>query len=177
MPSTEKKTLGQQMRALHRDIGFVTAGLTLLFALSGIAQIFRDTNFLQREIHTPVQLAPGLTPETLAPALKMRELRIEKTEGTVVFFRGGSYDSATGMADRIQKEWIAPFDRMTELHTARSGMPIHWLTLIYGAMLLFMACSSFFLFKGGSPLQKRGLALATAGVVIALIALFLTPVG
>ena len=27
MPSTEKKTLGQQMRTLHRDIGFVTAGL------------------------------------------------------------------------------------------------------------------------------------------------------
>ncbi|MBI5169588.1 MAG: PepSY domain-containing protein [Candidatus Eisenbacteria bacterium] len=177
MASTEKKTFGQQMRALHRDIGFVTAGLTLLFALSGIAQIFRDTNFLQREIHTPVQLEPGLTPEALAPALKMREVRVERTEGTVLYFRGGSYDGATGQADRIQKEWLFPFDRMTELHTSRSGMPIHWVTLAYGSMLLFMACSSFFMFKGGSPLQKRGLVLAAAGVIVALIALFLTPVG
>ncbi len=177
MPSTEKKTFGQQMRALHRDIGFVTAGLTLLFALSGLAQIFRDTNFLQREIHTPVQLEPGLTPETLAPALKMREVLIQKTEGSVLYFRGGSYDSATGKADRIQKEWLFPFDRMTELHTARSGVPIHWVTLVYGTMLLFMACSSFFMFKGGSPLHRRGLVLAAAGVVVALIALFLTPVG
>lgn len=176
MPSTKKKTLGQQMRTLHRDIGFVTAGLTLLFALSGIAQIFRDTNFLQREIHTPVQLEPGLAAEALAPALKMREVRVEKTEGSVLYFRGGSYDAATGLADRIQKQWIAPRPHDRAAHRAER-MPIHSLTLTYGAMLLFMACSSFFMFKGGSPLQKRGLALAVAGIVVALIALFLTPVG
>lgn len=175
MPSTDKKTLGQQMRALHRDIGFVTAGLTILFALSGLAQIFRDTNFMQREVTTEVQLAPGLAADALAPALKMREVRVEKTEGGVMFFRGGRYDVATGKAARVQKAWIFPLDRMTELHTSRSQQPIHWLTLAYGLMLLFMAVSSLFMFKGGSPLQKRGLALAVAGVVIALVALFFSP--
>lgn len=175
MPSTDKKTLGQQMRALHRDIGFITAGLTILFALSGIAQIFRDTNFLQREIHTPLQLAPALTAETLAPALKVREVRVQKTEGTVMYFRGGSYDSATGKADRIQKEWLFPMDRMTELHTSPSKDAIHWLTLVYGVLLLFMATSSFFMFKAGSVLHRRGLILAMAGVVIAILALYFIP--
>lgn len=176
MPSTDKKTFGQQMRALHRDIGFVVAGLTMLFALSGMAQIFRDTDLLQHEITTPVQLEPGMAVEALAPALKMREVRVERTEGSKLYFRGGTYDSATGKAERIQKEWIFPLDRMTAVHMSPSKQPMHWLTMAYGLLLLFMAGSSFFMFKGGSPMQKRGLALAIGGVVIALLALFFSPV-
>ena len=88
MPSTDKKTFGQQMRALHRDIGFVVAGLTMLFALSGMAQIFRDTDLLQHEITTPVQLEPRLAVEALAPALKMRE---QKHISRAILFGGGLF--------------------------------------------------------------------------------------
>lgn len=35
------------IRSLHRDIGFFLVGLTLVYVLSGILLIYRDTGFLQ----------------------------------------------------------------------------------------------------------------------------------
>ena len=46
----EKKSLNQLMRAWHRDIGFFIIGLVIIYALSGIALIFRDTDFLKHNI-------------------------------------------------------------------------------------------------------------------------------
>ena len=84
--------------ALHRDIRFRgLTGLTLLFALSGHLQIFREHELPQREIHTPdTRFEPG-SPGGARARVEMREVRVEKTEGTVLpYFRGGSYDAATG---------------------------------------------------------------------------------
>lgn len=35
------------IRSLHRDIGFFLVGLTLVYVLSGVVLIYRDTGFLQ----------------------------------------------------------------------------------------------------------------------------------
>lgn len=165
----------QQVRALHRDVGYLIAGLTMVFALSGLAQVFRDTDLLQHEVVAPVTLEPGLAPEALGPRLRVRDFRVLRTEGTVVYFKGGQYDAATGAATRTEKRWIFPFDRMTSLHKAPSKQAVHWLTLLYGVLLLFMAISSFFMFKPGTPLQKRGLVLALAGFAVAALVLFALP--
>ena len=173
MPSTEQKSFTQIARALHRDIGWFTAGLTLIFVLSGIAQVYRDSDFLQHEIQVPVQVDPGLQGEDIGRALRVREFKAERTEGSVTFFRGGSYDAATGKAVRTQKEFVFPLDRFSELHKQRSKEAWHWITLAYGALLGFMAISSFFMFKGGSPMAKRGLVLAGLGFAVALAVVFL----
>jgi hypothetical protein len=44
------------IRSLHRDIGFFLVGLTLVYVLSGILLIYRDTGFLQT---TPVEVGMG----------------------------------------------------------------------------------------------------------------------
>ena len=165
----------QQVRALHRDVGHLTVGLTIVFALSGLAQIFRDTDFLQHEVQAAVMLEPGLAADALGPRLRVRDFKVLRTEGSVVYFPGGRYDAATGAATRTEKRWIFPFDRLTSLHKAPSKQAVHWLTLLYGTLLLFMAVSSFFMFKAGTPLQKRGLVLSGAGFALALLVLFLLP--
>jgi hypothetical protein len=44
------------IRSLHRDIGFFLVGLTLVYVLSGLLLIYRDTGFLQT---TPVEHGMG----------------------------------------------------------------------------------------------------------------------
>ena len=49
-------TIHYWIRSLHRDIGFFLVGLTLVYVLSGILLIYRDTGFLQS---TPVEVGMG----------------------------------------------------------------------------------------------------------------------
>lgn len=44
------------IRSLHRDIGFFLVGLTLVYVISGLLLIYRDTGFLQT---TPVEHGMG----------------------------------------------------------------------------------------------------------------------
>jgi hypothetical protein len=172
-----KKSFVQTVRGLHRDVGYLLVGLTLVFVLSGIAQIFRNTNFLQQETQHAIQLEPGLAPDALGPALRMREVRVERTEGSVSYFRGGSYDAATGRAVRTEKSYVFPIDRLSDLHTVASSAPVHWLTLLYAILLAFMTTSSFFMFRAGHALQRRGLLFAAIGLVVAIAALLLAKGG
>lgn len=45
----KKQNIYHIMRVLHRDIGFLTIGLTLVYALSGILLIYRNTDLLKTE--------------------------------------------------------------------------------------------------------------------------------
>lgn len=177
MPSTSQQSFFQVVRSLHRDIGYLTAGLTVIFALSGIAQIFRDSDFLQVQKQEAVQLAPGLAADALGPALRMREVHVDRTEGGVLYFRGGSYDPATGKAVRTTKSYLPPFDRLAAFHKSPSKSAVHWLTMIYAGALLFMGLSSFFMFRSGHALQRRGLVFAAIGLAVALAVMFFAPAG
>lgn len=177
MPSTSQQSFFQVVRSLHRDIGYLTAGLTVIFALSGIAQIFRDSDFLQVQKQETMQVSPGLSADALGPALRMREVHVDRTEGGVMYFRGGSYEPATGKAVRTTKSYVPPFDRLAAFHKSPSKSAVHWLTMVYGAALLFMALSSFFMFRNGHALQRRGLLFAAIGFGVALAVMFLVPGG
>jgi hypothetical protein len=64
-------------------------------------------------------------------------------------------------------------DRFVRLHKASSKSPAHGLATVYGALLLFLAVSSFWMFRSGTTLFRRGVSLAAAGVVVAVAVLFL----
>ena len=177
MEAAARPSLLLQVRSLHRDAGYFTAGLTIIFALSGIAQIYRDTGLFQHETRVESQLQPGLASSALGVALRAREFRVLRTEGSVVYFAGGSYDSATGHVVRTEKSFVFPLDRFSGLHKASSRSAVHWLTTIYGVLLLFMAGSSFWMFRAGSRQLNRGLAFAAVGLLCALVLPFLSPPG
>lgn len=172
MENTTKKPFMLQVRGLHRDLGHFTAGLTIIFALSGIAQIFRDTDFLQHDEQVEQTMAPGLDASTLGPQLRIRDFKVLRTEGSTLYFAGGSYDAVTGHTVRTVKEFNFPLDRFSDLHKAPSKKGVHWFTMIYGTLLLFMALSSFFMFRFDSSQQKRGMILAALGLVLAVILVF-----
>ena len=60
-PQKKKQNIYHIMRVLHRDIGFLTIGLTLVYALSGILLIYRNTDLLKTEKVEEKQLATNLS--------------------------------------------------------------------------------------------------------------------
>ncbi|NEW84266.1 MAG: hypothetical protein GZ094_18135, partial [Mariniphaga sp.] len=79
----------------------------------------------------------------------------------------------TGVAVYIVKDIIFPFNKFINLHKAISKNPTHWFNLIFGTLLLFMAISSFWMFKPENKNFKRGLYFAGAGVVFVFILLLI----
>jgi hypothetical protein len=167
------KNLRYYMRFLHNNIGFFIVGLVVIYSLSGIIQIYRDTTFLKHEVLNEKKLSPNLEPSQLKDALRLRDFAVEKTVGNIVYFKNGTYNSATGIANYITQEWysfIAPF---TELHKASSKNAAHYFTTIFGILLLFMSVSAFWMFKPGTRLFSRGVYMTVAGIIVSMIILFL----
>jgi hypothetical protein len=174
MGNSGKMSINQIIRVLHRNIGFFILGFVLIYALSGIALIYRDSDFLKKEKTIKVNLPAETKPADLGQALKMREFKILKTEGDVIFFQGGSFNAKTGVAEYIVKELVFPFNKFTSLHKTASKNPFHWFTLVFGILLLFMALSSFWMFNSKSKLFRKGIYIVLAGFVFAvLLILFL----
>lgn len=176
-PKKPAKNMRYYMRFLHNNIGFFIAGLVVIYSLSGILQIYRDTDFLKHDVINEKQLEPNLAAEKIKEALRLRELVIEKTEGTVVYFKDGNYNSATGLASYTTKEWYSWLLPFTELHKTRSNdedhLMAHYFTTIFGVLLLFMSVSAFWMFKPGTKLFSRGVYMTIAGLVASIILLLL----
>ena len=60
MEPKKSKSFNYYMRSLHRDIGFFAFGLVVIYILSGIVLIYRDTDFLKREVTVERQLKPNM---------------------------------------------------------------------------------------------------------------------
>jgi hypothetical protein len=171
MEIKEKKPLNQTIRILHRNIGFFILGFVLIYAFSGITLIYRDSDFMKHDRTIKVKLPVETKPDDLGAALKLREIKILKTDGGIIYFQGGSFNTATGEAMYTTRELVFPFNRLTTLHKTPSKNPFHWFTLIFGFMLLFMAISSFWMFNRKSRLFRKGIYTVLAGFAFAIILL------
>jgi hypothetical protein len=171
METKEKKSVYYNIRYLHRNIGFFILGFVIIYAFSGIALVYRDSDFLKREKTVSVNLPAETKPADLAQALRMREFKILKTEGDVIYFQGGSFNATTGEAIYKVKELIFPFNKFSALHKTPSKNPFHFFNLLFGILMTFMAVSSFWMFKPKSKLFRNGIYIALAGFASAVILL------
>jgi hypothetical protein len=168
----QKKSIIQLMRALHRDIGYLILGFVLIFSLSGVVLIYRNTEILKHNVTVERKLAPNLKNEEIAGELHLREFKVETEEGDIIYFKNGTYDRSTGLAVYTSKEIIFPFNKFIELHKTSGNNGTHWFTTIFGVLLLFMAVSSFWMYPVKSKKFLRGIILTGIGIVISLAILF-----
>jgi hypothetical protein len=169
----QKRTLNYYMRALHRDIGFFAVGLIVIYSLSGVILIYRDTDFLKHETQVEKKLSPNLQPSELGQMLRLKDFKVLKTEGDVLYFPNGSYNTTTGAAKYTQKELPLWLSKFSQLHKSASQSPAHWFTTIFGILLFFLAISSFWMFNTITRQFRRGIVIAAAGIIFAIILLFL----
>ncbi len=173
MELESRKTLSYYMRVLHRDIGFFIIGLTIIYSLSGILLIYRNTSFLKTEETIEKQLAPNLDMTELGKALRIKELKITKNYGDIIYFQKGTYNKSTGVAIYTSNELPEFLNKLNVLHKSSSSNWVHILIVIYATLLLFMAISSFWMYKPGTKLFRRGLYFACGGVLVAFIVLII----
>lgn len=164
--------MGIKMRIFHRYLGFFLAGIMAVYAISGIVLIFRDSDTFKVEIAHKETLKPNLSEEGLGKALDMRGFEIQKTEGDIIHFEEGTYNSKTGVAEFTTKELPYVLDKMTHLHKAKSSQPLYVLNIIFGLSLLFFVISSFWMFIPSSSMFKKGMIFTAIGFALALVLLF-----
>ncbi len=165
-------TLHTTMRVYHRYLGFFLAGIMSIYAISGIVLIFRDTDFLKNEKKVERAVPSDTKPEDMGKALRIKDFKIDKTEGDIAYFKQGTYNLRTGVANYTVKELPLVMDKLTKLHKANSGSPLFFLNVFFGLSLFFFVISSFWMFLPQTTIFRKGLYFALAGLVLALIMLF-----
>jgi hypothetical protein len=161
------------MRALHRDIGFFVIGITLIYAISGILLIYRETSFLKQEKQIERHLAPNIQDSELGKTLHVRNFEVLKTEGEVIYFKNGTYNKTTGIVNYSDKALPSFLEKFNNLHKASNKKLTHWFSVTFGILLLFLAISSFWMHKPSTKMFRRGILFAGIGFVIAFVLLFL----
>ncbi|WP_372753896.1 hypothetical protein [Labilibaculum sp.] len=168
-----KKSINYYMRSLHGDIGFIVLGLTIIYSLSGIVLIYRQSDFLKSEKQIEVQLSPNLSELELGAKLEMRHFKISEKTDNYYIFEAGSYNRENGLAVYNKKSLPILFEKLIGLHKVSNKSKIYWATTIYGVLLFFLAISSLWMFKPNSKRFKRGIILSVTGLVVAIVLLLL----
>lgn len=169
---SKKLNLNGTMRILHRYLGFFLAGIMAVYAISGIVLIFRDSSFLKQEKQVVRTVKPNASGEDLGRMLEIRDFKADREEGDIVYFKDGTYNRKTGVADYKTEVLPTIIEKMTHLHKARSGEPLFFLNVFFGTSLLFFVVSSFWMFMPKTSIFKKGLYYTAAGLVLTLILLF-----
>jgi len=170
---------------LHRDIGYLTVGLTLIFVISGIAvnhihewnpnyKITRET----QNIQFPELLLPEEAKDFLLSTLKIQEepessFRPSPSE-IHLFFEGTTVEAniATGevMVERVEER--AFLHDMNFLHLNHPKKLWTWISDLYALCLGFLAISGLFILKGKKGLTGRGKWLTGIGILIPILVLW-----
>ncbi len=170
------------LRALHRDAGYLAVGLTIVYAVSGLAVNHLaewDPNFknYQREFKVAVPLPDGdeaAAARVLAAAgltEKPRDVyRASATRLELTFDKRSLHvDTQTG---RVVDEGQSPrfFLRVANwLHLNRGKKAWRYFADAYAAGLLFLAVSGLFMLPGRRGIRGRGAILAALGAAVPVV--------
>lgn len=161
------------MRIVHRYLGYFLVGIMVVYSISGILLIYRDTDFLKKENKYEKKFEPNLTPKKLGKEIKIKGFEVERTEGDLMYFKQGTYNRKTGEAQYSKKELPFVWDKMTKLHKAESKNPLSPLNTFFGVSLFFFVLSSFWMFPPKSKIFRKGMIFAAIGFAVALFLTFL----
>ncbi|RMG45840.1 MAG: hypothetical protein D6718_06525 [Acidobacteria bacterium] len=178
-------SLGARLRRLiailHRDLGYLAAGTTLLYAVSGLAvNHVRDWNPSYRVERFEERFAPiPWTGREKVVAALVRSLRLPgppretfrpAPERIRLFYDGFSIDAdlARGIArgERPVRRPLLHFANRLHLNQAGPGWTLF--ADLYAVCLAFLAASGLFILKGRAGFAGRGKWLALAGLALPL---------
>lgn len=184
-PSRFKKRWRAWLRAIHRDVGYLAVGFTIIYAVSGIAMNHIDSwdpSFRAESrtlVITPVAdeldddaaaayvaKAAGLE----APASVYRagdEVRLEYENGTKV----------TAIAEQVTVQARSDrffFRAAVWLHATRGKTAWKYISDIYAVLLLYLAISGLFMIKGKLGFKWRGSLLVATGVAVPVLYIVLS---
>ena len=167
---------------LHRDLGYLFFGATVVYSISGVALDHRNDwnsnySITRRELTVAPAGRPDFTRQDATNLLAQAgvegvyQKHYSPAEGVVkVFFEGGSVvwerDTGRVVVETLRRRpFLATFNR---LHYN----PGHWWTWFadtYCVALLLLACSGLFLLRGHHGVARRGGVLVLIGILVPTI--------
>ncbi|MCU4155575.1 PepSY-associated TM helix domain-containing protein [Carboxylicivirga sp. A043] len=176
------KAVRKWLRIIHRDLGYVMVGITIIYGISGYLLNHMDgTDPSYETIEGSIQLASGLDKAGLTKAWSLqndvpemkRILPIDEEHYRLMLDGGiGVYQSTNGevVYEEHRKNPFIYF--INKLHYNKVG---GWTIMgdIFAFSLIFFALSGLFMVKGKKGLAGRGKWYLLLGLAIPIIYLFL----
>ena len=174
-------------RILHRDLGYFFIGMTLIYAISGIAVNHRKDwnpnysikneefnlgyNFNQNKVNQ--QQIEQIT-ITAGEEGNYKNHYYPNDSTLRIFVHGGSI-SVNLKSGKSSLETIKPRPILKEVNFLHynPGKLWTWFSDFYCVSLTFLAISGLFIIKGKNGLKWRGTILTAIGIIIPLIFLFM----
>jgi uncharacterized protein len=169
------------LRAIHRDMGYVAVGLTIIYALSGLAvnHIAQwDPNFKSYEgtfelgpIAGDADAVAGVVLGKLAVQKKPREVYSATADAVEIVFddRTLHVNPLTGHVIDEGKKPRFLLRVANWLHLNRGKDAWRYFADAYAVGLLLLATSGMFMIKGSKGLVGRGAILVAAGAAIPIL--------
>jgi uncharacterized protein len=171
--------LRRWLRAVHRDAGYFGVGLTLVYALSGLAvNHIADWDPSFQQIQKTHQLAGPLPSDADASGKRvLRALGINEAPREVYAAGDDAIDivfdrrtlHVTPSTGKVVEEGQSPrwFLRAANwLHLNRGKKAWTYVADTYAVILLFLAISGLFMIPGRKGLVGRGAAIALLGAAV-----------
>jgi hypothetical protein len=174
-------------RITHRDIGYLIAGLTIIYAVSGIALNHKNNwnpNYIieSSSFKTDLSLSRNsFNNETALQILEALDLKDRfktfyyPSGNKVTIFVDGGYVqlnklTGEGTIERISKRPL--FFQINFLHY-NPGRWWKYFSDIYCIALILVTITGLFIIKGRNGITKRGAILTIAGIVLPLLFLLI----
>ena len=168
---------------LHRDVGYFFFGMTIIYALSGIALNHIadwDPNYdIQNKT---IQVDPGfvhgsMTKEDIDVLLSQLDVdkKIKKhyypNPGTLkVFLHGGSLTvntrSGKGFLETVDRRPI--FYEVNYLHYNHTKFLWTWFSDLFAGGLILLAITGLFVLRGKNSFRRRGVWFVVVGILVPL---------
>jgi hypothetical protein len=166
-------------KVLHRDIGYLAVGLSIVYGVSGLAvNHARDWNPSYRVQRTSWAIEPiGAADRAEMVREALTKLGISTEPRNVfrpnpdtlqLFFRDGSYsiDIPTGQVTIEQTRPRPVLFEMNQLHLNTPKRLWTFIADLYAVALVVLAITGMFVLKGKTGITGRGAWLTGAGVLL-----------
>jgi uncharacterized protein len=174
-------------RVTHRDIGYLIAGLTIIYAISGIALNHKhdwNPNYIidSRPFKTEIQISKeSFNNETAKQLLESLQVEAEfktfhfpRGSNVTIFVDGGfvqvNGQTGEGIVERISKRPF--FFQLNFLHY-NPGRWWKYFSDIFCVALILVTVTGLFIIKGKNGITRRGAILTIIGILLPLLFLFI----
>jgi len=177
--SWNKKKAQHWFRVLHRDIGYLAVGITLVYALSGFFLSHKNIFSATKTEKFTVEFPKNLDGESLLnywnsnTTVKLNRYK-ESDSKIQLFVEGGTgnYNKSSGVVDYeiYKKRSIISF--LNQLHNNQKKGWIY-IADIYAFLLVFLAISGLVMVNGENGFLKRGVWLMVLGIILVFVFIWL----
>ncbi len=177
---------------LHRDLGYLAVGLTLVYAISGLAvnhahqwNASYSTTLEQLRVSTPLDGPPSDAARRLLDELDLDGdwVAFHQDRGSTLYvgFKDriltlkAGIESGEVSIERKQPRWL--LRELNQLHLNEPRGLWTWIADAYAVLLALLAVSGMLILRGKTGLAGRGKWWVGAGVVLPIVAFALWRLG